>query len=75
MLNKKEAIARAIGAGATLAEINEEATKQARQVGTVPFNNMIRALNMMTWHNDRAQWTRLAAAMVARTNARRKPNA
>lgn len=71
MLTKSEAIARAIQSGASMEEITDEATKQARQVGSTPFNNMIRALNMMTYRNTRSDWTRLAAAMVARSNARR----
>jgi hypothetical protein len=72
MLRKDEAIARAIKAGATMEEINVEAEKQARQVGTVPFNNMLRALNMMTYSNTVADWTRLAAGMIARADARKR---
>lgn len=72
MLSKKEAIAKALAKGATQDEIDESAALYVRQVGTVPFNNMIRALNMHPWHNDRAAWTRLAAALTARTLARKK---
>ncbi len=72
MLTKKEAIDRAIASGATLDEINEEAQRQTRQVGSTPFNNMIRALNMMTYRNTRDDWTRLAAAMTARGLARKR---
>jgi hypothetical protein len=71
MISKAEAIRCALEAGATAEEIEAEAERQARQVGTVPFNNMIRALNMMTWSNDRADWTRLAAALTARGRSRR----
>ncbi len=72
MLTKKEAIERAIAAGATLDEINEEAKRAIRQVGSTPFKNMIRALNMMTYRNTRDDWTRLAAAMTARGLARKR---
>jgi len=72
MLTKKEAIERALAAGATIDQINREAELQARQVGTTPFNNMIRALNMMTWRNTITEWTRLAGAMTARNNIRKK---
>lgn len=72
MLRKDEAIAKAIKAGASIDEINEEAAKQARHVGTVPFNNMLRALNLMTYKNTRDDWTRLAAGMIARANARKR---
>ena len=72
MLRKDEAIARAINAGATMDEINAEAALQARNVGSVPFNNMLRALNMLTFRNTQADWTRLAAGMIARANARKR---
>ena len=52
--------------------INAEAALQARQVGSTPFKCMIRALNMMTWRNTVDDWTRLAAAMTAKANARKK---
>ena len=72
MLTKKEAIERAIAAGATLDEINQEAQHQVRHVGSTPFKNMIRALNMMTYRNTRADWTRLAGAMTAKGLARKR---
>lgn len=68
LLTKREAIERAIEAGASLEDIEREASHQRRHVGSVPFNHMIRALNMMTWHNDVGDWTRLAGAMIARTS-------
>lgn len=70
-MRKAEAIARAVEAGATLAEIEAEASRQARHVGSVPFNNMIRALQLCTWRNSRDDWTRLAAALVAKAEKRK----
>ncbi len=72
MISKAEAIRCALDAGATAEEIAAEAERQARSVGTVPFNNMIRALNLHPWHNGEAEWTRLAAALTARGKARGK---
>lgn len=71
MISKKEAIERAIAKGGSLAEIERQAANYVRQVGSVPFNNMIRALNIHPWHNDAAQWERLAAALSARQLARK----
>lgn len=71
-MRKADAIARALEKGATMAEIEAEAALQARHVGSIPFNNMIRALGLHSWANDRAEWTRLAAALTARAEARRK---
>lgn len=68
----KEAILRAIDAGATHAEIGQEGAAQARHVGSVPFNNMITALNLMPGLNTREDWTRLAGAMIARSVPRNK---
>lgn len=65
-MKKSDAIAAAVAKGATLAEIEAEAKIQDRQVGTVPFKNMIRALQMHSWNNTKAEWTRLAAALVAK---------
>lgn len=53
LLTKREAIERAIAAGASIEDIEREAAHQRRHVGSVPFNHMIRALNTMTWHNSR----------------------
>lgn len=72
LMKAADAIARAVQSGATLAEIETEAARQARQVGSVPFNNMIRALQLSPWRNDRADWTRLAGALQARANRRKK---
>lgn len=72
MISKKDAIANAIAKGGTLSEIDRQASNYVRQVGTVPFNNMIRALNMHSWHNTVDDWTRLAAALTARAIARRR---
>lgn len=72
MLTKKQAIAEAIAAGAEQTEIDRQAQNYVRQVGTVPFKNMIRALNMCTWHNTKDDWTRLAAAMTAKGLARKR---
>lgn len=72
MLSKKQAIAKALSAGGSLEEIERQAANFARQVGSIPFRNMIVALNLHPWNNDRSQWERLAAALVARANARRR---
>lgn len=72
MITKKEAIAKALAAGGSLDEINRQAENYVRQVGSVPFNNMIRALNIGPWHNDVNDWTRLAAALTARGLARKR---
>ena len=66
-----EARAKALAAGATDADIEAEARLQARSVGTVPFRNMIKALNMLPRLNGREEWTRLAAALKARKEARK----
>lgn len=71
MITKADAIRNALAKGATLAEIEAETRRQERHVGTVPFRNMITALNLMPWLNDAAAWTRLAAALTARTNKRK----
>lgn len=67
----QEAIQRALASGATVADIESETALQLRQVGTVPFNHMIRALNLHSWHNTRQDWTRLAGALSARAAAKR----
>jgi hypothetical protein len=72
MITKWEAIRKAVLAGGSLEEIERQAANYEREVGTVPFNNMIRALNLHPWHNGEAEWTRLAAALTARANKRRR---
>lgn len=72
MIKKADAITHAKEHGATQEEIDEQAARYVKQVGSVPFRNMIRALNMMTWCNGREEWTRLAAALTARQMARKK---
>jgi hypothetical protein len=62
---------KALEKGGTTAEIDRQAVGLTREVGTVPFNNMIRALNIHPWGNDRDQWIRLAAALKARRERRR----
>jgi hypothetical protein len=73
MISKAEATRRALEAGATAEEIAAESQRQARQVGTVPFNHMIRALSLPVsmFLNDKADWTRLAAALTARSGKRK----
>lgn len=61
----------ALAAGATEAEIEHETELQRRHVGSVPFKNMIQALGMLPAMNDRADWTRFAAALQARASAKR----
>ena len=72
MITKREAIAKAIELGGTQEEIDRQAANYVRQVKTVPFRNMITALNLHPWHNDVNDWTRLAAALTARGLARKR---
>jgi hypothetical protein len=74
MIRKAEAIERALAAGATVEDIAAETRHQERHVGTVPFNNMIRALSLpvSNFLNSREDWTRLAAALTARGKIRGK---
>lgn len=71
MYKTQEAIDKALFYGATLADIEKEAELQARHVGSVPFNNMIKALNMLPWQNYCSDWIRLAGALQARSNAKK----
>lgn len=66
-----DARAKALAAGATDADIDAEAKLQARHVGTVPFRNMIKALQLLPRLNSAEDWTRLAAALKARREARK----
>lgn len=70
-MSYEQARAKALAAGATDADISAESQRQARSVGTVPFRNMIRALQLLPRLNDRDDWTRLAAALLARRMARK----
>jgi uncharacterized circularly permuted ATP-grasp superfamily protein len=70
-LTYEQARAEALAAGATDAEIAAEAKIQARNVGTVPFRNMIRALQLLPRLNSAEDWARLAAALKARKEARK----
>jgi hypothetical protein len=72
MITKAEATRNALAKGGSLEEIERQADNYVRQVGSVPFNNMIRALNMHAWNNTREEWERLAAALTARGKARGK---
>ena len=65
-MTANEARARAIAAGATESEIDAETIRQSRHKSTVPFKNMIRALQMLPYLNNKADWTRLAGALHAR---------
>jgi hypothetical protein len=64
-MTRQQAILAAIKAGADPKDIQREARLQARQKGTVPQKNMIRALSMHPWNNTRADWVRLAGALSA----------
>ena len=66
-----EARDHALRKGGSLEEIERQTIHYARQVGSVPFNHMIRALGMHSWNNTADQWMRLAAALKARSNARK----
>lgn len=72
MISTAYATERALKKGGTLEEIDRQAANYERQVGTVPFNNMIRALNLHAWNNTREEWERLAAALTARGRRRGK---
>jgi hypothetical protein len=72
MISRAEATRNALAKGASAEEIERQAVNYERQVGTVPFNHMIRALNLHPWLNDAADWTRLAAALIARGRRRGK---
>ena len=65
----KEATARAIAAGASPVDIACETAHQRKHAGSVPQRNMIKALQLLPWHNTCDDWTRLAGAV----GARRKP--
>jgi hypothetical protein len=72
MITKAEAIRNALAKGGSMAEIERQAANYERQVGSVPFRNMIVALNLHSWSNTAEQWERLAAALTARGKARGK---
>ena len=72
MIKKRDAIAKAIDMGATQVEIDNLAAIYAREVKSVQFRNMIKALNMHPWNNNVHHWTRLAAALTARGLARKR---
>lgn len=65
-----QARAYALEAGGNDAEIDRQAANYARQVGTVPFRNMIRALQLLPRLNTAEDWERLAAALKARKESR-----
>jgi hypothetical protein len=64
-MNAKEATERALAAGATLDMIQREYEVALKRHGTVPQRNMIRALQMCTWHNTADDWARLAGGLKA----------
>jgi hypothetical protein len=70
MITIADARNRALCKGATSEEIEAEIVRQRRERGTVPFNNMIRALQMHTWNNDKADWIRLTAALTVKYERR-----
>jgi hypothetical protein len=72
MISKAFATKAALAKGGTLEEIERQAANYERQVGSIPFNHMIRALNLHPWLNDVNDWTRLAAALTARGKRRGK---
>jgi hypothetical protein len=57
------AVNAALMKGATMDEIEAETSARKRHAGSVPERNMIKALSMHPWLNDRADWVRLAAAL------------
>lgn len=66
-ITKQQAIDNAMKKGATVVDINQEAERQKRQIGKTPFKQMIKALNMHPWSNNKDDWTRLAGALVAKS--------
>jgi hypothetical protein len=63
MMSYTAAQSHALLSGATQDEIDAEAARQARHRGTSPQRNMIRALQLSPWRNDRDDWVRLAGAL------------
>lgn len=63
-MSYREACEKAIGAGASQAQIELEARKQDRQRGSVPHRNMKVALQLMPYLNGREEWVRLAGALA-----------
>lgn len=70
-MNKNQAIAKAIEAGADIEEIEAESKRWISHVGSVPFKNMIVALQLMSWVNSKDEWVRLAGAMMAKSLKRK----
>ena len=72
MITRKDAVQRALLHGVTMEQIEAETTLQRRHVGTVPFNNMIKALNVVFGYlNTGDDWKRLAAALIAKGESRK----
>lgn len=62
MMTAKQAVRRALDAGATPDQINRFVG--ASFGGPVFKRNMIRALQMHSWHNSADDWARLAGALL-----------
>lgn len=56
--------------GGTLEAVQRETRLQAHHTKSIPFKNMIRALQMHAWLNSKDDWIRLAGAMLARKRNR-----
>ena len=66
-MNKAYAIKQALNHGASLKDIEKEASLQLRHVRTMPFKNMVIALTITSRLNDKYDWTRLASALLAKS--------
>lgn len=64
MMKFKDARQRALDAGASDARIDQYRAGFDRQGRGVPVKNMIRALQMHSWHNSADDWARLAGALA-----------
>lgn len=64
MMKFPEARQRALDAGASEADVDRYRASFDRRGRGVPERNMIRALQMHSWHNSADDWARLAGALA-----------
>lgn len=67
MIATAAALSMAYAAGATPQDVIDATELQRPHVGTKPFHTMITELNRFPALNTRDDWTRLAAALIARS--------